>query len=554
LASQKTVVRANEATNSNSKNPSVDSERGFAKVDRTGQDLDCQNIPPTLGPVPAAVLERCGTRTRTVDIPTSLVPEVQRGPIIVEDATSATVNTSSVPTISTLVSFAALTPAPGTDFPADVEILTTDLQNVYQITSSGAVSRYDSNGVQTAVSAIAPPAGQTWSELAVDPTTGIVYGAAVTCGTTSTLHTMNLPLGTRVQLGTITGSTCLIGMAFNNLGQLFGYDIVNDSLISINKVTGAGAVVGPLGFDANFGQGMDCDPSSGTCYLFAFNNTAFRAELRSVNTGTGATTLVSQIGNTAPGGTVQVPGAVFGTIGTGTCTNVGSARTETCATAPGDASRTCASGDATCLPRRGCSARSTRCDPQTGGRFFTPNPARTPTPAPGQLQRRKRHLRPRVLTPAGSAARAWLDSGAGTGLSGRGRRRHSVNSAALCSVEINGYSHTFPDDVDVLLSGPTGGTPNAIIMSDVGGSTAIANVNLTLTDTAANSLPDAGPLVSGTFKPTNIGTGDVFPAPAPVASSNTTLAVFSGLNPNGNWSFWINDQFSRTGARSIDSA
>ena len=37
----------------------------------------------------------------------------------------------------------------------------------------------------------------------------------------------------------------------------------------------------------------------------AFNNTAFQGQLRSVNTATGATTLVGAIGQTAPGGAVR---------------------------------------------------------------------------------------------------------------------------------------------------------------------------------------------------------------------------------------------------------
>ena len=47
-------------------------------------------------------------------------------------------------------------------------------------------------------------------------------------------------------------------------------------------------------------------------------------------------------------------------------------------------------------------------------------------------------------------------------------------------------------------------------MSDVGGSIDAVNVTLTLAEHAATSIPDAGPLVTGTFKPTNVGAGDPF--------------------------------------------
>jgi subtilisin-like proprotein convertase family protein len=112
-------------------------------------------------------------------------------------------------------------------------------------------------------------------------------------------------------------------------------------------------------------------------------------------------------------------------------------------------------------------------------------------------------------------------------------------TVASLTVTLNNLSHTNPDDVDILLVGPGG--QNAIIMSDVGGSIAASNVTLTLTDATASSLPDAGPLVSGTFKPTNVGAGDTFPAPAPAPSGGSALSVFTGTDPNGTWKLYIID-------------
>src|SRR6185503_17392795 len=107
------------------------------------------------------------------------------------------------------------------------------------------------------------------------------------------------------------------------------------------------------------------------------------------------------------------------------------------------------------------------------------------------------------------------------------------------TVTLNNLSHTFPDDVDILLVGPGG--QNAVILSDVGGGTAVSGVTLTLDDAAASSLPDAGPLVTGTFKPTNAGPGETFPAPAPATSGGSALSVFNGTDPNGVWSLYISD-------------
>lgn len=109
---------------------------------------------------------------------------------------------------------------------------------------------------------------------------------------------------------------------------------------------------------------------------------------------------------------------------------------------------------------------------------------------------------------------------------------------------INMFNHTFPSDVDVLLVSPTGQT--VLLFSDVGGSTPITNITLTLDDAAAMAL-GTGPLVSGTFRPTNIadtlGT-DVFAAPAPPAPYGTMMSAFNGASPNGTWSLYVRDDFS----------
>ena len=67
---------------------------------------------------------------------------------------------------------------------------------------------------------------------------------------------------------------------------------------------------------------------------------------------------------------------------------------------------------------------------------------------------------------------------------------------------------------------------------------------LTLDDQAPSHLPDTTALTSGTFKPTNAGAGDTFPAPAPAPSGNVYLSAFNGTNPNGTWSLYVADDVS----------
>ncbi|HZH33304.1 MAG TPA: hypothetical protein VEX64_00555 [Pyrinomonadaceae bacterium] len=109
------------------------------------------------------------------------------------------------------------------------------------------------------------------------------------------------------------------------------------------------------------------------------------------------------------------------------------------------------------------------------------------------------------------------------------------------TVKLENMNHTFPDDIDILLVGPGG--QNILLMSDVGTGNDLNFVNLTFDDAAAASLPDAGVIGSGSYKPTNIDTTtDALPAPAPTPSANTTFAAaFGGTAANGVWSLFVGD-------------
>ncbi len=116
-----------------------------------------------------------------------------------------------------------------------------------------------------------------------------------------------------------------------------------------------------------------------------------------------------------------------------------------------------------------------------------------------------------------------------------------VGTITDLNVTFSGLSHTFPDDIDALLVGPTG--VNTMLMSDAGGAFDASNVSLTFDDEAASGLPDSGGgLSSGSFKPTNWGAdADGFSSPAPVPAALVSLAVFDGTDANGTWSLFIED-------------
>jgi hypothetical protein len=117
------------------------------------------------------------------------------------------------------------------------------------------------------------------------------------------------------------------------------------------------------------------------------------------------------------------------------------------------------------------------------------------------------------------------------------------------NLKLIGLSHTWPDDVGVLLVGPRGQT--ALVMSDVGSSFDVSDINLTLDDEATDSLPDSAQLTAGTFKPTQGTTGpaddegfavpDNFPSPAPAGPYGRSLSVFDGTKPNGTWQLFVLD-------------
>lgn len=108
------------------------------------------------------------------------------------------------------------------------------------------------------------------------------------------------------------------------------------------------------------------------------------------------------------------------------------------------------------------------------------------------------------------------------------------------SLTLQNLSHTRPDDIDLLLVAPNG--RGIVLMSDVGGTTPVSDLDLTFDSAATTTMPDSSVLVPGIYIPTNFGAGDTFPAPAPAVSVlYQHLTEFNGTNPNGTWSIYAYD-------------
>ena len=102
---------------------------------------------------------------------------------------------------------------------------------------------------------------------------------------------------------------------------------------------------------------------------------------------------------------------------------------------------------------------------------------------------------------------------------------------------LQGFTHSYPHDVNVLLIGPSG--QQAVLMAHAGGPYSVSGLALAFDDTSTNSLTEAI-LVPVTNHPTLIPPQDTYPGLSG-QPSNTNLSVFIGGNPNGLWSLYVYD-------------
>ncbi len=158
------------------------------------------------------------------------------------------------------------------------------------------ISVNPANGSYTVIGPVTVDAGHTWTSAKFDPTSGTFYATSTNI-TVSSLYTIDVTTGTTTRVATITNIPAIIGMAIQpGTGQMYGYDIVGDNFYSIDKVTGTGTLIGPIGFNANLAQDMAFDRQTGVLYMAAYNGTLSIGESRTVDLSTGATTLIGQIG------------------------------------------------------------------------------------------------------------------------------------------------------------------------------------------------------------------------------------------------------------------
>jgi hypothetical protein len=107
----------------------------------------------------------------------------------------------------------------------------------------------------------------SFNGLAYDHISEIMYGCS-----NNALYEVNMSTGESSYVGNFGVSDCImIAIAFDGDGNLFGTELVTDSLYSINPKTGEATQIGDgLGINLNYQQDMAFDIDTDTLYLSAY--------------------------------------------------------------------------------------------------------------------------------------------------------------------------------------------------------------------------------------------------------------------------------------------
>lgn len=144
----------------------------------------------------------------------------------------------------------------------------------------------------------ASPTGVAIGGLAVGTLTGLTAdpdGSTwyLSCynGTDSLLYRGNIQTGVFTLIGNM-GTPFFIDISMSPEGRLFGLDIDSDSLFEIDTGSASTSLVGGVGLNVNFAQGMDFDPTTGELFAALYLGGG-QGLLASLNTFTGVASTVA---------------------------------------------------------------------------------------------------------------------------------------------------------------------------------------------------------------------------------------------------------------------
>ena len=163
-------------------------------------------------------------------------------------------------------------------------------------------SLYILNPTTGAVASTVGPIGFAVTGLAIHPTTGILYGSVSNNSANSpgSLITINKTTGQGTLVGSYgIGGQTMADLTFTSDGTLYGWlEAGTDALFTINLTTGAATLVGDPGL-STFGSGLAAGPGDVLYYAGDGGN----GPLRTVNRTTGAVTTIATLSNSpAPQG------------------------------------------------------------------------------------------------------------------------------------------------------------------------------------------------------------------------------------------------------------
>lgn len=211
--------------------------------------------------------------------------------------------------------FTTLGASPAAGFENAGAVDVNDETTAYVLDNGGAFYSVDvATGAYTSLGSIAAPGTETWSGAEFDPTSGTLYAMSTNVAT-STLSTIDIGAMTATTIG-VTGMAGGISLMIDENGDGYSHDIVDDNLYYVDLATGTASIVGPLGFDANFGQGgtyIKGDP--GFVYLSAYDGGLGQSQWRRCDILTGSSTVIGlfsggtdQVAWSSPTGELQTAG------------------------------------------------------------------------------------------------------------------------------------------------------------------------------------------------------------------------------------------------------
>ncbi|MEI6124518.1 MAG: T9SS type A sorting domain-containing protein [Bacteroidota bacterium] len=170
----------------------------------------------------------------------------------------------------------------------------------FEYTSNNLITIDTATGARTVIAAL----DTAFNGMAYDYKTSTLFGVS-----SKNLFSINPATGAKTLIGAIgVSGSVMINLACSPYGgNLYTVNITDDLLYAIDKTTGAATSIGTIGFDASYAQDMEFGPNS-ICYMVAYNGTTSAGELRTVNTTTGATTLIGALANNAEVTGFAIPG------------------------------------------------------------------------------------------------------------------------------------------------------------------------------------------------------------------------------------------------------